>query len=86
MYFNDLEEIMAILVAVAILGGFIVSTIHDMKGGEDDNVVLLTESTPAAVNDDEQQDDEHRVFYTGVTRTRKNLHIIDTESKFKYKI
>ena len=63
-----------------------ISTIHAMKGGEDDNVVLLTESTPAAVNDDEQQDDEHRVFYTGVTRTRKNLHIIDTESKFKYKI
>ena len=31
MYFNDLEEIMAIIVAVAILGGFIVSTIHDMK-------------------------------------------------------
>ena len=31
MYFNDLEEIMAIVVAVAILGGFIVSTIHDMK-------------------------------------------------------
>ena len=31
MYFDDLEEIMAIVVALAILGGFIVSTIHDMK-------------------------------------------------------
>lgn len=31
MYFNDLEEIMAIVVALAILGGFLVSTIHDIK-------------------------------------------------------
>ncbi len=31
MYFNDLEEILAVVIAVAILGGFVVSTIHDMK-------------------------------------------------------
>ena len=63
-----------------------ISTIHAMKGGEDDNVILLTESYPSAVTDEKQQDDEHRVFYTGVTRTRHNLHIIDTESKYKYEL
>ena len=57
-----------------------------MKGGEDDNVILLTESYPAAVTDDKLFDDEHRVFYTGVTRTRHNLHIIDTKSDFKYNL
>ena len=62
------------------------STIHAMKGGEDDNVILLTESYPAAVTDDKLFDDEHRVFYTGVTRTRHNLHIIDTKSDFKYNL
>ena len=54
-----------------------VSTIHRMKGGEDDNVMLFTESCyPAVSNTD--QDEEHRVFYTGVTRTKHNLHIVDT--------
>lgn len=63
-----------------------ISTIHAMKGGEDDNVILLSESSRAAVTDEKQQDDEHRVFYTGVTRTRHNLHIIDTDSRFKYNL
>ena len=31
MYFNDLEEILAVVIALAILGGFVVSTLHDMK-------------------------------------------------------
>ena len=31
MYFNDLEEILAVVIDVYILGGFVVSTIHDMK-------------------------------------------------------
>ena len=31
MYFNDLEEILAVVIAIAILGGFVVSTMHDMK-------------------------------------------------------
>jgi hypothetical protein len=63
-----------------------VSTIHAMKGGEDDNVMLLTESYPSATTDEKLFDDEHRVFYTGVTRTRHNLHIIETSSKFKYEL
>ena len=62
-----------------------VSTIHRMKGGEDDNVMLFTESCyPAVSNTD--QDEEHRVFYTGVTRTKHNLHIVDGPAKYRYQI
>lgn len=61
------------------------STIHRMKGGEDDNILLLTDSSyPAVQNPD--QDDEHRVFYTAVTRARKNLHIVQSNSKYRYEI
>ena len=61
------------------------STIHRMKGGEDDNILLLTDSSyPAVKNSD--QDDEHRVFYTGVTRARQNLHIVQSNSKYRYEI
>lgn len=61
------------------------STIHRMKGGEDDNIMLFTESCWPAVNNPEQ-DDEHRVFYTGVTRAKENLHIVDHECKYRYEI
>jgi len=57
-----------------------VSTIHGSKGGEADNVVLLTDLSPAA--DSTMQiapDDIHRVFYVGVTRTRKNLYLVEPE-------
>ena len=53
------------------------STIHGSKGGEADNVVLFTDLTAAALKD--MGDDMHRVFYVGVTRTRKNLYIVDPE-------
>jgi superfamily I DNA/RNA helicase len=61
------------------------STIHRMKGGEDENIVLLTDMgfLPHRTLQ-ESPDDEHRVFYTAVTRTKENLHIVDTESKYRY--
>ena len=62
-----------------------ISTIHAMKGGEDDNVILMSESSRACVKN-QHQDDEHRVFYTGVTRTKENLHIIETNSEYRYQI
>ena len=61
------------------------STIHAMKGGEDDNIMLLTESAYPCV-ETQFPDDEHRVFYTGITRTKKQLHIIETGSKYRYNI
>lgn len=58
----------------------VVSTIHGSKGGEADNVVLLTDLSPAAEMDMRiNPDDTHRVFYVGVTRTKKNLYIVDPE-------
>ena len=56
-----------------------------MKGGEDDNIMLLTESAYPCV-ETQFPDDEHRVFYTGITRTKKQLHIIETGSKYRYNI
>jgi superfamily I DNA/RNA helicase len=58
---------------------------HSMKGGEDDNCVVYLGTTQACANSPDQ-DDEHRVFYVGVTRTRKNLHILDTDRKYRYDI
>ena len=53
------------------------STIHGAKGGESDHVMLLTDlssrfSAEYAVNPDAV----HRLFYVGVTRAKKSLHII----------
>ena len=61
------------------------STIHAMKGGEDDNIMLFTESAYPCVNS-RFPDDEHRIFYTGITRTKENLHIIETSSRYRYEI
>jgi len=61
------------------------STIHRMKGGEDENIVLLTDMGYLPYKTlQESPDDEHRVFYTAVTRTKENLHIVDSESKYRY--
>ena len=57
-----------------------VSTIHGSKGGEADNVVIFTDLSPAADNEMRNNpDDMHRVFYVGVTRTKNNLYIVDSE-------
>ena len=62
-----------------------VSTFHAMKGGEDENVVVHLDSTkPCVTNPD--QDDEHRVFYVGLTRVKKNLHIVESQKKYRYDI
>ena len=61
------------------------STIHAMKGGEDDNVILFTESAYPCV-ETKFPDDEHRIFYTGITRTKENLHIIESGAKYRYEL
>lgn len=60
----------------------LVSTIHGVKGGEADNVALLlsaTKKTKANIFND--IDDELRVLYVGITRTKKNLFLIDSENE-----
>jgi superfamily I DNA/RNA helicase len=60
------------------------STIHAAKGGEADNVVVFTDISIKTWNElYSRPDGENRAFYVAVTRTRKNLHIVQPEtSKF----
>lgn len=62
---------------LSIMSKLNVSTIHAVKGGEADNVVITEDVT----NNVKKQmlknpDSENRIFYTGVTRTKKNLYIL----------
>ena len=62
------------------------STIHGAKGGEADNVMLLTDLPRKA---DEayfaNADDERRVFYVGMTRAKKALHIVHSQSDREFR-
>ena len=63
------------------------STIHGIKGGEAENVVIISDisyKTWRKMNT--EPDDEHRVFYTGITRTKTNLFIIQPETKYSYEL
>lgn len=62
-----------------------IGTIHSVKGGEADNVILMTDVTKnVRKNIENNPDSEHRVFYVGITRTRKNLFILNSRSKNEY--
>ncbi len=62
-----------------------VSTVHSVKGGEADNVALLHEMTGKTYNGYlTQPEPEHRVWYVGATRARKNLFILDPLSQVHY--
>jgi len=57
-----------------------VGTIHSVKGAEADNVALLTTTSKKVVAGSEdvmQHDEECRIAYVGVTRARRNLHIVN---------
>ena len=63
------------------------STIHGMKGGESENVVVMSDisyKTWRKLNS--EPDDEHRVFYVAITRAKKNLFILQPETKYSYDI
>ena len=62
-----------------------VGTIHSVKGGEADNVVLIMDITKN-VNSNliKNSDSEIRVLYVALTRARKNLHIVFSDTKFGY--
>jgi superfamily I DNA/RNA helicase len=62
------------------------STIHGAKGGESDHVVLLTDlSYKAEEAYHKNPDDERRVFYVGMTRAKKSLHIVRSQSEREFK-
>ena len=55
------------------------STIHAAKGGEEDNVILILDNARkirrAVLDNQNKRDEEHRVWYVGATRARKNLYL-----------
>jgi superfamily I DNA/RNA helicase len=59
-----------------------ISTIHRVKGGQADTVILLSDTAKpterlAATNSDE----ETRVFYTGITRTKEDLIVVQPDKR-----
>ena len=53
------------------------STIHGAKGGEADNVLLLMDLSPKFAKEYARDGDNvHRLFYVGVTRAKKGLHLV----------
>jgi DNA helicase-2/ATP-dependent DNA helicase PcrA len=67
-----------------------ISTIHTAKGAEATNVMLMTDYPSKAVNSVRKgihsEDDEARVFYVGLTRAKKELHLIHPMSGKGYPI
>ena len=63
-----------------------ISTIHGAKGGEADNVMLLTDM-PRKADESyyKNPDDERRVFYVGLTRAKKALHIVHSQSEREFR-
>ena len=56
----------------------LMSTIHGAKGGEADKVLLMQDLTNAALETFSHDPDElHRLFYTGATRAKRELHVLD---------
>ena len=63
------------------------STIHGIKGGQAENVVLITDIPYKSWKKfNENPDDEHRVFYTAITRTEKNLYLLNPETLYNYNV
>ena len=62
-----------------------INTIHGVKGGEADNVILLMDVTKSVYNQlFNLSDSELRVLYVGITRAKKAVHIIHSESNRSY--
>jgi superfamily I DNA/RNA helicase len=60
------------------------STIHAAKGHEADRVILLTDMTTRVQQTAEKSpDDEVRVFYVGMTRSKRVLDIIEGHNGFQ---
>ena len=60
----------------------IIDTIHSVKGGEANHVCIYSKTNyPAAFShkNKDEKSDEKRVYYTGVTRAKKSLHIFSTD-------
>jgi superfamily I DNA/RNA helicase len=64
-----------------------VNTIHSVKGAEADNVIISLNVTRSVFRNIQQNpDSEHRVFYVGATRAKKNLYILLPDQRYYYDI
>ncbi len=60
------------------------STIHGAKGGEADHVIIITDLSSQFTREQEvNPDDINRLYYVGLTRTRKSLHIVYPQDQYK---
>jgi superfamily I DNA/RNA helicase len=65
----------------------IIDTIHQVKGGEAENVVLYAKTNWPSDFDGKNLDaksNEARVWYTGSTRSKKNLFLLGTTHKYSF--
>lgn len=63
----------------------LISTIHHVKGGEAKNVAVMLDTTRRTVgNIFDDIDEELRILYVGVTRTKQNLFLIDSQNGLGY--
>ena len=64
-----------------------VSTIHAAKGGEADNVILVLDNAnkirQAVMRSITKSDEEHRVWYVGTTRAKKNIYLLQAKIERK---
>jgi DNA helicase-2/ATP-dependent DNA helicase PcrA len=57
------------------------TTIHGAKGGEADNVVLILDMSYKSFTEyQDNPNDEIRVFYVGITRTKKRLYLLQPKT------
>ena len=63
-----------------------ISTIHRVKGGQANTVVLLSETAKRSekLMTSASADEETRVFYTGITRTRNDLIIVQPDTRHHF--
>ena len=62
-----------------------VSTIHGAKGGEAGNVMLLTDISRKGLEEYYKNSEEmRRVFYTAMTRAKKQLHVVAPETEIEF--
>jgi superfamily I DNA/RNA helicase len=67
----------------------IIDTIHSVKGGEADHVVLYSKANYPSnfrTKSRDEKTNEKKVWYTGATRARKTIHLLDTNYKYNYPI
>jgi DNA helicase-2/ATP-dependent DNA helicase PcrA len=64
-----------------------ISTIHGVKGGEADNVVIIPDMSLRTYDEAQRNpDEEARVWYVGVTRTKKNLYWMQPRTPYFYQL